>query len=58
MIEAIMRLVTTAVILYGCVFHSSGTTLAYILCGIWLLTILGLLHIFTSLVKDVIGYHE
>lgn len=58
MIETIMRLVITAVILYGCVFHSSGTTLAYILCGIWLFTILGLLHIFTSLVKDVIGYHE
>ena len=58
MIETIMRLVITAVILYGCVFHSSGTTLAYMLCGIWLFTILGLLHILTNLVKGVIGYHE
>jgi len=58
MIEAIIQLIITAAILYGCVFHSSGTTLAYVLCAAWLFTILGSFRIFASLVKDVIGYQE
>ena len=58
MIEAIIQLIITVAILYGCVFHSSGTTLAYVLCAAWLFTILGSFRIFASVVKDVIGYHE
>tara|TARA_R100001163_G_C4880901_1_gene78245 strand:- start:76 stop:255 length:180 start_codon:yes stop_codon:yes gene_type:complete len=58
MIEAIIQLIITAAILYGCVFYSSGTTFAYVLCGAWLLTILGSFRIFTSVIKDIIGYHE
>ena len=58
MIEAIIQLIITAAILYGCAFYSSGTTLAYVICGAWLLTILGSLRICVSVIKDVIGYHE
>ena len=41
MVEAIIQLVIMLAILYGCVFHSSGTTLAYVLCAAWMLTIMG-----------------
>jgi hypothetical protein len=58
MVEAIIQLIITAAILYGCMFYSSGTTFAYVLCGLWLLTILGSFRIFSGVVKDVIGYHE
>jgi hypothetical protein len=58
MVEAIIQLLVMLAILYGCVFHSSGTTLAYVLCAAWMLTIMGSLRIFTSAIKDIIGYHE
>jgi len=58
MVEAIIQLVIMLAILYGCVFHSSGTTLAYVLCAAWMLTIMGSLRIFMSAIKDIIGYHE
>ena len=58
MVEAIIQLLVMLAILYGCVFHSSGTTLAYLHCAVWKLTIMGSLRIFTSTIKDIIGYHE